>query len=56
MMLGNDPDVPLALAIVRHSEARYLLATYVDPMAQRKAENESSAGWFLASLSQVTGM
>ncbi len=37
MTLGRYPDVPLALARERHSEARKLLATSVDPMAQRKA-------------------
>ncbi len=36
MSLGRYPDVPLALARERHSEARKLLATSVDPMAQRK--------------------
>ena len=38
MSFGKYPDVPLALAHERHSEARKLLATGVDPMAQRKAE------------------
>jgi integrase len=38
MSLGKYPDVPLALARERHVEARKLLATGVDPMAQRKAE------------------
>jgi integrase len=38
MSLGKYPDVSLALARERHSEARKLLATGVDPMAQRKAE------------------
>jgi hypothetical protein len=38
MSLGKYPDVPLALARERHAEARKLLATGVDPMAQRKAE------------------
>jgi len=37
MVLGSYPDVPLALARERHAEARRLLATGVDPMAQRKA-------------------
>jgi integrase len=37
MSLGKYPDVPLALARERHAEARKLLATGVDPMAQRKA-------------------
>jgi hypothetical protein len=38
MSLGKYPDVPLVLARDRHAEARKLLATGVDPMAQRKAE------------------
>jgi integrase len=38
MSLGKYPDVSLAQARGRHSEARKLLATGVDPMAQRKAE------------------
>jgi len=38
MSLGKYPDVSLALARDRHAEARKLLATGTDPMAQRKAE------------------
>ena len=38
MSLGKYPDVSLAQARERHAEARKLLATGVDPMAQRKAE------------------
>jgi integrase len=38
MAFGKYPDVSLALARIRHREARTLLATGVDPMAQRKAE------------------
>lgn len=38
MSFGRFPDVPLALARERHGEARRLLATGVDPMAQRKSE------------------
>ena len=37
MSLGKSPDVSLAQARERHAEARKLLATGVDPMAQRKA-------------------
>lgn len=37
MAFGKYPDVPLALARERHAEARKLLATGLDPMAQRKA-------------------
>jgi integrase len=38
---GQYPDVPLALARERHAEARKLLATGVDPMAQRKATKDA---------------
>jgi hypothetical protein len=38
MTLGKDPDVPLSLARDRHGGARKLLATGIDPMAQRKAD------------------
>jgi integrase len=38
MTLGKYPDVPLALARDRHSEARRVLAAGTDPMAQRKAQ------------------
>ena len=38
MSLGKYPAVTLALARERHSDARKLLATGVDPMAQRKIE------------------
>jgi len=37
MSLGKYPAVSLALARERHGEARQLLASGVDPMAQRKA-------------------
>lgn len=42
MALGQYPDVPLALARERHLVARKLLATGVDPMAQRKAEKNAA--------------
>jgi integrase len=38
MALGKYPDVSLTLARQRHSEGRELLATGVDPMAQKKAD------------------
>src|SRR6266700_2130280 len=38
MSFGRYPDVPLALARERHGAARKLLATGIDPMAQRKVE------------------
>src|ERR1035438_451969 len=41
MSLGKYPDVSLAQARERHSEARKLFATGVDPMAQRSEEHTS---------------
>lgn len=41
MALGKYPAVSLALARERHGEGRRLLATGVDPMAQRKAEKHA---------------
>jgi hypothetical protein len=41
MSLGKYPDVSLAQARERHSEARKLFASGVDPMAQRKAEKNA---------------
>ncbi|MBB5329804.1 tyrosine-type recombinase/integrase [Tunturiibacter gelidoferens] len=38
MALGQYPDVSLALARKRHVEGRELLATGLDPMAEKKAE------------------
>jgi L-fucose isomerase-like protein len=38
MTFGTYPDVPPSLARERHVEARKLLATGVDPMAQRNAK------------------
>ena len=38
MSFGRYPDVSLAIARERHGDARRLLASGVDPMAQRKAE------------------
>jgi hypothetical protein len=37
MGLGQYPDVPLKLARERHLDGRRILATGIDPMAQRKA-------------------
>lgn len=37
MALGRYPDVPLSMARERHSDARRLLASGIDPMAERKA-------------------
>jgi Arm DNA-binding domain len=38
MALGKYPDVSLTIARKRHSEGRELLATGVDPMAQKKED------------------
>lgn len=38
MALGSYPDVSLAMVRERHASARRMLASGVDPMAQRKAE------------------
>jgi integrase len=50
MALGRYPDVPLVKARGRHQEARNLLASGIDPMAQRKeektAEKASTEGSF----------
>ena len=52
MTFGKYPDVPLALARERHGEARKLLATGTDPMAERKAEKAAAEDSFqsVASL------
>jgi hypothetical protein len=42
MSYGKYPDVPLAEARERHAAARKLLASGMDPMAQRKAEKLAS--------------
>lgn len=46
MTFGKYPDVALSLARERHSEARKLLATGTDPMAERKAEKAASENSF----------
>jgi integrase len=46
MALGKYPDVPLSLARERHTEARKVLATGVDPMAERKAEKAEKGNSF----------
>jgi len=48
MSFGSYPDVPLSLVRERHSEARKLLATGRDPMAQRKAEKAATENSFEA--------
>jgi integrase len=46
MSFGRYPDVPLALARERHAEARKLLASGIDPMAERKAEKAAEENSF----------
>ena len=44
MSFGKYPDVSLALARERHAEQRRILASGVDPMAQRKAAKMAEGG------------
>src|SRR5271157_5816897 len=46
MTFGSYPDVPLSLARERHTEARKVLASGVDPMAERKAEKAATENSF----------
>ncbi len=46
MTFGSYPDVPLSLARERHTQARKLLATGIDPMAERKAEKTAAENSF----------
>jgi integrase len=46
MAFGKYPDVSLAQARERHAEARKLLASGVDPMAERKAERATEENTF----------
>ncbi|HEX4021937.1 MAG TPA: integrase arm-type DNA-binding domain-containing protein [Acidobacteriaceae bacterium] len=46
MSFGSYPDVSLSLARERHIEARKLLASGVDPMAQRKADKATAENSF----------
>ncbi|MEO6982678.1 MAG: integrase arm-type DNA-binding domain-containing protein [Edaphobacter sp.] len=46
MSFGGYPDVPLSLARERHLEARKMLATGIDPMADRKAEKAAAENSF----------
>lgn len=50
MSFGKYPDVSLSLARERHIEARKLLASGTDPMAQRKAEKAAVENSFQTSL------
>ena len=51
MSLGKYPAVSLIQARERHSEARKLLATGVDPMAQRKEEKAQTENTFQRAAS-----
>ncbi|MGA7962099.1 MAG: integrase arm-type DNA-binding domain-containing protein, partial [Candidatus Acidiferrales bacterium] len=46
MSLGSYPEVSLSLARERHAAARKLLATGIDPMAERKAEKAAAENSF----------
>jgi integrase len=53
MSFGKYPDVPLALARERYGEARKLLATGIDPMAQRKVEKNEQMALSVNSFQNV---
>ncbi len=56
MTFGRYPDVPLALARERHGAARKLLATGIDPMAQRKAEKTAQMATSANSFQSVASL
>ncbi len=56
MSFGKYPDVSLALARERHGEARKLLATGVDPMAQRKVEKTAQMASSVNSFQSVASL
>ncbi len=56
MSFGRYPDVPLALARERHGEARKLLATGIDPMAQRKAEKTAERASSVNSFQSIASL
>jgi integrase len=56
MSFGRYPDVPLALARERHLEARKLLATGIDPMAQRKVEKTAQMATSANSFQSVASL
>jgi hypothetical protein len=53
MSLGKYPAVTLALARDRHAEARKLLATGTDPMAQRKVQKTAAKAAVENSIQSV---
>jgi integrase len=56
MAIGKYPDVSLALARDRHTEARKLLASGIDPMAQRKADKTAHAAQSANSFQSVAAL
>jgi integrase len=56
MALGPYPDVPLAMARERHQAARKLLASGIDPMAQRKEEKTAERANTEGSFQTVAGL
>ena len=54
MALGKSPDTSLLQARERHSEARKLLATGVDPMAHRKTEKTAEKAAVENSFQSIT--
>jgi integrase len=56
MSFGKYPDVSLALARERHGEARKLLATGTDPMAQRKAEKTAQLASTVSSFQSIASL
>jgi len=56
MSFGKYPDVPLALARERHTEARRLLAVGTDPIAQRKADKTAAKSASENSFQMVAGL
>jgi len=56
MALGAYPDVPLVMARERHRAARQLLASGVDPMAERKAEKTAEKASTEGSFQTVAGL
>jgi integrase len=55
MSFGSYPDVSLSLARDRHSEARKLRASGIDPMAQRKAEKAAVESSFQSIAARWMG-
>jgi len=56
MSFGKYPDVPLALARERHAEARKLLATGTDPMAQRKVQKNAEKAAIENSFQSIASL